>query len=87
MFLEASPKYTDSDLNYKRENPNALGRFVEEARSISDYSETKIAINPGFNASTDYTYKSKKNKCTPEKLKRAMFKTSSRGIATALKKE
>lgn len=88
MFIDASPKYTNSDLNYKRENPIVIERFVQKARNISDYSQTKIAVNSGFaSSSSDYTYMAKQIKSAPEKLKRAMFRTSSKGIATALQKK
>lgn len=87
MFIDASPKYTNSDLNYKRENPFVVERFVQKARNISDYSHTQIINSTGLVSSTDYTYMSKQIKSAPEKLKRAMFRTSSRGIAIALKKK
>lgn len=84
MFLDASPKYTNSDINYKKENPIVVERFVQKARNISDYSTTKITINTNF---SDYTYMTKEIKSAPEKLKRAMFRTSSKGIASALNKK
>ncbi|WP_298507187.1 hypothetical protein [uncultured Maribacter sp.] len=87
MLIDASPKYTNSDLNYKRENPIVVERFVKKSRNISNYSHTQIAITTGFSSTTDYSYMSKKIKSAPEKLKRAMFKTSSRGIAIALQKK
>lgn len=88
MFIDASPKYTNSNLNYKRENPIVIERFVPKSKTISDYSQTKIATNSGFaSSSSDYTYMAKQIKSAPERLKRAMFKTSSRGIATALQKK
>ena len=60
---------------------------TQQAKNISDYSQTKISITAGFTLSTDYTYLSKQNKQAPEKLKRAMFRTSSKGIAAALQKK
>ncbi len=87
MFIDASPKYTNSDLNYKRENPIVVERFVQKAKNISDYSHTQITISTGFVSSTDYSYMAKQIKSAPENLKRAMFRTSSRGIAIALQKK
>lgn len=87
MFIDASPQYTNSDLNYKKENPIVVERFVQKSRNISDYSHTKIVISTGFINSSDYTYAKKQMKSSPETLKRAMFKTSSRGIALALNKK
>ncbi|MCB9425525.1 MAG: hypothetical protein H6584_00645 [Flavobacteriales bacterium] len=86
MFIDASQKYTDSDLQYKKQNPIVVERFVKKERNISDYSHTKVSVTVGFSSSTDYTYASKQVNSAPEKLKRAMFKTSSRGIAIALQK-
>lgn len=87
MFIDASPKYTNSDLNYKKENPIVIERFVQKGKNISDYSHTKMIVGTGFINSSDYTYAVKQMKSAPEKLKRAMFKTSSRGIAAALYKK
>jgi len=87
MFIDASPKYTNSDLNYKRENPIVVERFVQKSRNITDYSHTQITIHIGIISSTDYSYMSKQFKSASETLKRAMFKTSSRGIAIALQKK
>lgn len=50
--------------------------------------DARSGITPTeFTSSTDYTYMSKQINSAPEKLKRAMFRTSSRGIATVLKKK
>lgn len=87
MITDASPKYTNSDLNYKIENPISLKRFIHKARNISDYSHTKIAFRTGFTSFTECTHMTKQSKAAPEKLKRAMFKASSRGIAIALQKK
>tara|TARA_R110002049_G_scaffold188124_3_gene356399 strand:+ start:237 stop:497 length:261 start_codon:yes stop_codon:yes gene_type:complete len=79
---------TYMDINIVKGKPLiAVERFVQKARNISDYSYTKIAISIGFTSSTDYTYMPNQIKPAPEKLKRAMFRTSSRGIATALQKK
>lgn len=86
MFLDSNPKYTDTEVNYKLENPIVVERFIKKQRNISDYSHTVMITDCVNRTFSDYTYASKKHKPTPERLKRAMFKTSSRGIASALKK-
>ena len=86
MFIDASPKYTDTNINYKKENPIVVERFVKTARDISNYSHTAIITNITTNQTTDYTYMAKKQKATPESLKKAMFRISSPGIVAALKK-
>lgn len=87
MFIDAVSKYTNSDLNYENENTKAIERFIQKAVKITNYSDTKMISNTSLSSSTDYTYMSKKIKPTPEKLKKAMFKASSRGIATVLQKK
>ncbi len=87
MLINVSPIYTISDFNHKRENPIVGKLFMESARNISNYSHTQMTITTGYSSTTDCSDMSKKIKPAPEKLKRAMFKTSSRGIAIALKKK
>ena len=87
MFIDASLQYTHSDLKDDRENPSVVKSFVHPTIKGSDYSHTRITINPGVTSSNDYTYMNKHRISAPEKLKRAMFKTSSKGIAAALKKK
>lgn len=84
MFLDANTKYTDTEVNYKLENPIVIERFIKKQRNISDYSHTVIITDCVNRTSTDYTYASKKHKPSPERLKRAMFNTASRGIVSAL---
>lgn len=84
MVFDVSPIYTNPDLNEARENPVVFHSFIEKSRDISEYSRVKI-IGSGTILSDDYTYV-KRRETTPENLKRAMFRTSSRGISAALTK-
>ena len=34
MFIDASPKYTNSDLSYKRENPIVVERFIKKLETF-----------------------------------------------------
>lgn len=86
MFIDASPKYTNTDLNYKKNNPIVVERFVQKKRSMTDYSYTKMLISLKAEK-TNYSYTLKSKKVTPENLKKAMFRTSSKGIAAALRKK
>lgn len=86
MFIDASPKYTNTDLRYKKENPIVVERFVQKSRNMLNYSHTKMIVSLKIENSPSYSYALKQEKSTPEKLKRAMFKTSSRGIAAVLSK-
>lgn len=87
MFIDASSQYTHSDLKGDSDNPSIVKSFVRPTLKGSDYSYTKISINPGVTSSNDYTNMNKHRISAPERLKRAMFKTSSKGIAAALKKK
>lgn len=86
MFIDASPKYTDTDLLYKKDNPIVVERFVQKSRNMMDYSHTKMVVSLKIENAPNYSYAVKQEKSTPEKLKRAMFRTSSRGIAAVLSK-
>lgn len=78
------PKKKKPDLYHLKENPIVMQRFIQKSRDLAQYSDVKI-VGSGIHITTDYTY-AKKAVATPEQLKRAMFHTSSRGIAAALAK-
>lgn len=86
MFIDASPKYTDTTVNYNKENPIVVELLMKTERNITDYTRTVIITDIASTQITDYSCMAKKRKTTPEHLKKAMFKTSSRGIAAALRK-
>lgn len=87
MFIDASPNYTDTALNYKKNNLIVFETFVKKERNVLNCSDAKILLCTNIPTSS-YSFAVKKIiKTAPKRLKAAMFRTSSRGIAAALNKK
>jgi hypothetical protein len=77
-------KQIDSNSKYKTDFSVYKERFFVSEIEFTDYSNTRTFDKNGFNLLAEYS--TKKNSLTPLSLKKAMFRTSSRGIAKALNK-
>lgn len=87
MFIDASPNYTDTALNYKKNNLIVFETFVKKERNLLNCSDAKIFMCTNI-PTASYSFAVKKTRKTaPKRLKDAMFRTSSRGIAVALNKK
>lgn len=80
MFLEAIPEYTETEINFKKQNP-----IINKNKKIINYSNSVIFVDYMKNE-TKLNYFSNTNSVlpAPKKLKKAMFKMSSKGIGKIL---
>lgn len=88
MFLEAQPGYTDTDteIQPKKDNFLVVKAYLQKDRNVLLYSDSDYSVSvmyPQTNYSSELNSSSKLKPSSPE-LKKAMFRTSSRGIAKAL---
>lgn len=84
MILEENKKNTKDQYDYSEMIMSNNHDFVVSDYKESDYSKSKIRMNFNVKNAPEYSSRIKTSNPTPENLKRAMFKTSSRGIAAAL---
>lgn len=85
MFLNINSDCSDLDLNHQKNNPIIFERLLGKDKNITRYSNTTINLS-SIDRLNRYSQNTqpRSNKATPETLKKAMFKMSSRGIAAQL---
>jgi hypothetical protein len=85
MFFDVNPEYTDIELNHKKNNPMVFERFIHKERNVLRYSNTTLSLHSTIPSNSySFNIKVRTNKPASANLKRAMFRTSSKGIASAL---
>lgn len=85
MFLDATPEYTNTEISFKKHNSIIKEFLIKKNRSIANYSTTPI-FNDYSKNSNKSSYSPNLNSIipAPKKLKKSMFKMSSRGIGKIL---
>jgi hypothetical protein len=84
MFLETSPIYSDSSIQESINTPLIIKRLLmKKERNVSQYTDLEV-----FNISSETLYSdsnfTRKLNPTHEKLKRAMFNASKKGLLKSL---
>ncbi|GEM_PF-2811738 len=85
MFLDATPEYTDTEINFKKHNPIIKEFVIKKNRNIANYSTTLI-FNDYSKDFNKLSYSPNLNSIlpAPKNLKKSMFKMSSKGIGKIL---
>jgi hypothetical protein len=84
MFLDIPVDYTINSV--KNEGKIAFQFFIKKNKSVSFYAENSFVFKDVLSSAGYTNIKTKRHTPTPTRLKKAMFKMSSKGIVKSLLK-